>query len=1246
MMTACSSAWPSRLRLRLAACSLCVATALPLTPHLRLRPAQRGNRTAAEVNKLLKERQEQMEHSSLSVKEEKMALMEMKRMKEDAKRYLDWETELDVLKNKRGACTEQLRLAYEQLDEHRAAAFKQEAASQLNLGVDELVELKLGVSEEMQEVLSSLLWRKKLASECSVVIKMDRGSKRGAILAGTAESVASAKALIESVGPVAVHKKVLDDEQQGLLIGKRGATIAQLQDETGCSLEIKKGNSTLTIAGPQASVASTVELIDELLRDQRRVEITLKFDPEQKGTLLGAKGSTINRIQQESSGAQLEVSKGEECTIRVWGPSAAVARARTALVSLLFLDAKSIQVVEVPGELLDHVIGRGGDRVKKLEEEHAVRIDSSRGADRSEPAKLKLRGSIDGVKAAVAAVTATIERERKVEEVLMVESQHIGLLLGKSGGTINAIQRESGAVLDVQKRKGGDGDDKGGAQAVTVRGSNAAVKKAMAALEVVLQYKAECAEEVVVAPSMMPLLIGRSGEEINRIRLETGCAIDGERYDPSKKDEKPTLKLRGSKAAVEKARVLIQVCIDNNKVVSESVVLPWHAVDVLVGANGEKLRELESAHSVGVILPGQDIASDNVGMGSGFVSISTSMTLKGRKKCVDAARDYIEKMARENYVEELGLSTADGDLLASMCLRDEALLDGLMAKWKVTLDLDARAGVLSVRGEGSVEAQREIKTMLANERFAEEIVACGATQFDYLMAEGPHGLPHLSQLCAPAMVAVQEGGAPAVAIFARGSQLPDAVALATQWVADHARSEEAQSVPPEVVGLIKAQLPARQVEWRVQLLLVDGSTECSRKGACTLRLAGPLKFVKSAAEAAAALVRAHAHVEERLVLSAGAYALVSVLLQRRSHSPHLNGAASGAAAKPANGAGGKPTSAAAAAAGGKPASAAAAAAAKPSSAAAAAAAGGKPASAAAAPPPAGLFENVETMLEASASRVQAAGGDGKSAPSLGDSEGQLVLRGTAAPVARVKASVEAVLAEAETGAQTTPATPAQISRLTARNPRTGETLLGRLQLSHQCALIVERDAGTLQVYGSGEAVARVMTALETELDVDEHVREVNDRMIPIIIGRGGTNIKKLNTDSGATIDLDRFTKKLTVRGRKAQVAKAVALLDAIVGDLGVEESMAVPARQLGTLIGRGGATIKQLQQDSGATIDIRKEENLVKVRGSKEAVEKAMTLIRETLAGGGGGGAPPGLAPKITAPPPGLAADGAPPGLS
>jgi polyribonucleotide nucleotidyltransferase len=155
--------------------------------------------------------------------------------------------------------------------------------------------------------------------------------------------------------------------------------------------------------------------------------------------------------------------------------------------------------------------------------------------------------------------------------------------------------------------------------------------------------------------------------------------------------------------------------------------------------------------------------------------------------------------------------------------------------------------------------------------------------------------------------------------------------------------------------------------------------------------------------------------------------------------------------------------------------------------------------------------------------------------------------------------------------------------------------------------------------------------------------------VPIIIGRGGSNIKRLIAESGAQVDLDRSSRRVTVRGRKAQVAKAVAMLDELVGEAGEEEEIPVPARQLGLIIGRGGATIRQLQADSGATIDVRKDVNSVKVRGSAAQVEKATGLIRELLSGAEAArtaaGPPPGLRPQPPpAAPPGLAA-ASPPGL-
>ena len=134
--------------------------------------------------------------------------------------------------------------------------------------------------------------------------------------------------------------------------------------------------------------------------------------------------------------------------------------------------------------------------------------------------------------------------------------------------------------------------------------------------------------------------------------------------------------------------------------------------------------------------------------------------------------------------------------------------------------------------------------------------------------------------------------------------------------------------------------------------------------------------------------------------------------------------------------------------------------------------------------------------------------------------------------------------------------------------------------------------------------------------MDEHVRVIADRLVPIIIGRGGSTIKQIISDSNADVNLDRTTFKLTVRGRTADVASAVAMIDKLTAGQ-QEKELRVTARQVPLLIGRGGANIKELQKGSSATIDIRKDDNVVRVRGTAEAVDAAVAKIHELLAANG-----------------------------
>uniref|UniRef100_A0A7S2N7G6 K Homology domain-containing protein n=1 Tax=Haptolina brevifila TaxID=156173 RepID=A0A7S2N7G6_9EUKA len=761
---------------------------------------------------------------------------------------------------------------------------------------------------------------------------------------------------------------------------------------------------------------------------------------------------------------------------------------------------------------------------------------------------MKFRGSVDGVKQAIAAVSEIVDRERKIEEVLMVESQHIGQLLGKGGATVNMIQKTSGAGLSIAKRV--ENGDSAPSQAVTVRGNKAAVAKAMAGLEAVLQYKAECSEEVLVDAKMMPLLIGKGGEEINRIRQETGAAIDGERDD-----SKPRLKLRGTRAAVEKAKAMISEQIDANKIVTENVVLPWHAIDKLVGPNAKALISFEAQQNVTVDLPGHNLANSELCYGT-FINIASSMAVRGKKKHVHQATAFVADLAMNSEVDEKVLNSDDADLLASLCLSDPQLMTELGERLGATVEFEPLSGVISTRGEASLDAQIELRRMVEKERRKEETLQCPPLQAEMLGAPDGAALCQLQQLCEPAMIALQEAGECTIAVFATAAEMPTAVKAAQSWLSENMAAEASLSIPLEVVPIVQGRLDSMQTELRVHMLL-DSATR-------TLQMSGPSKVVEVARERVTALVRQYAHVEELLFLSAAEAQFVQLLIDRLNAPTNGSAAADGAA---------EAKSAAAS-----------------------------------------LFQNVTPQLSID----------------QGGASAKLVLKGTADPVGASKAALEAQLIEAESSAVRLPLNAAQYDKLTRSGPptRRWDSLHRRLQEGHSVALVPDRAAMELTILGAADAVARVQLTLDEELDVDEHAREVNERLIPIIIGRAGANIKKLQADSGAQVDLDRAGGRVTVRGRKAQVAAAVARLDELASEFG-EKELRVLQRQIPLIIGRGGTTIRQLQQDTGASIDIRKEDCVVRIRGSQAVTDDALRRIQELLAAAA-------ATPNPSAPPPGL----------
>eukprot|EP00094_Tigriopus_californicus_P008162 TCALIF_07858-PA protein Name:"Similar to Fubp1 Far upstream element-binding protein 1 (Mus musculus)" AED:0.11 eAED:0.11 QI:0/0/0/0.4/1/1/5/0/564 len=154
---------------------------------------------------------------------------------------------------------------------------------------------------------------------------------------------------------------------------------------------------------------------------------------------------------------------------------------------------------------------------------------------------------------------------------------------------------------------------------------------------------------------------------------------------------------------------------------------------------------------------------------------------------------------------------------------------------------------------------------------------------------------------------------------------------------------------------------------------------------------------------------------------------------------------------------------------------------------------------------------------------------------------------------------------------------------------------------------------------------------------------VPDKMVGLIIGRGGEQITRLQAEYGCKIQMAQDSagqpdRQCTLTGAAVNISQARAAIERIVANEGNGPprgaggpggpgaapgggffEMMVPGHKVGLIIGKGGESIKQLQEQSGAKIVIIQDtpeaamEKPLRITGSPEAVERAKQLVTEIL---------------------------------
>ena len=170
--------------------------------------------------------------------------------------------------------------------------------------------------------------------------------------------------------------------------------------------------------------------------------------------------------------------------------------------------------------------------------------------------------------------------------------------------------------------------------------------------------------------------------------------------------------------------------------------------------------------------------------------------------------------------------------------------------------------------------------------------------------------------------------------------------------------------------------------------------------------------------------------------------------------------------------------------------------------------------------------------------------------------------------------------------------------------------------------IIREHGGGARGAGGGSGGASQGGTGQVEMPVD-----LAHDQIGRVIGRGGETIRRLSEESGARLQIERDRERVMIRGTQDQCVRAKELVLDILNDPnppgapahsgGASQGGSAYAKHVmpangceGKIIGKGGESIRELCQRSGARIQIDKDQGTVSIQGRREQVEAAIELVQ------------------------------------
>eukprot|EP00043_Microstomoeca_roanoka_P000947 m.30138 g.30138 ORF g.30138 m.30138 type:complete len:1204 (-) comp10580_c0_seq1:246-3857(-) len=469
---------------------------------------------------------------------------------------------------------------------------------------------------------------KKLSSKYSVRVFMPKNEGPQTIkIVGTAVNCRQAA---EDIQRISFERAKTDSRKlqirkayHPLVAGPGNEVIKRITEQTGVKIHVPPPaveKDEITVSGDREAVARACDELMRIYQDKldKCGELTANIPQSQHRFLIGVKGANLREIT-EKTGVIVEVPTPDknDDTIILRGDRSKLVQALT--LAYEFANKVVVKKMTVPHWLHKHVIGKGGENLRKLREERPkVHIQCPKEGD-----EIEIEGppeDVDVVRDSLRELADQLQRTLTFAEI-HVEPKYHPYIIGQNGSTIKDIRAKSGATIDIPPGESNS-------NVVRVEGTAEAVAKAVSIVnEMAAKLRNQKTDKIVVPNALHSQIIGAGGEGLKKL-------LQG--YDsvvlnfPDRGVESDEILIRGDKKEVDTVVAAIKERVTDieasNYTDTVHVFRKFHP-DV-IGKSGETINRIRNDTKTRINVPAADEENDYI-------------TIVGYKENVEKAKKAI-----------------------------------------------------------------------------------------------------------------------------------------------------------------------------------------------------------------------------------------------------------------------------------------------------------------------------------------------------------------------------------------------------------------------------------------------------------------------------------------------------------------------------------------------------------------------------------------------------------------------------